>query len=324
MNKRPSYEKINYMLRPRKQIERKILIELFQKIQNYNKNINLVKYHYIGLGSVYYYDFILFHKFLNINKMTSLDKENTKKRFEFNKPYDFIEFKNVSTTDFLFNYNFKDKLLIWLDYDSILYDIKHNTINDSILNDIEEITKRSKVNDFFILTVDITCPENSEQKKSFLDSFDIYISNKFKKEKFIYPQHYHYVIQDILLNYIEEHQRYQDIKFHKLFSFHYRDSAHMYTLGGIYDKSDIFQKSLSNEDFININKDNIISIDVPVLTYREKLYLDSEISKLQKKIGRNNKMKLLNSLDFEIRSLEELKNYLTYYKYYPQYFEGII
>ena len=324
MNKRPSYEKINYMLRPRKQIERKIIIELFQKIQNYNENINLVKYHYIGLGSVYYYDFILFHKFLNINKMTSLDKEKTKKRFEFNKPYDFIAFKNVNTTDFLLSYNFKDDLLIWLDYDSMLYDIKHDTINDSILNDIEEITKRSKINDFFILTVDVTCPENPEQKKKFLDFFDTYISKKFKKEKYIYPQYYHYVIQDILLNYIEKHQKYQDVKFYKLFSFNYKDTIRMYTLGGIYDESEIFQKSLSNEDFVSINKNNIINIDVPIFTYREKLYLDSEISKLQKKIGENNRNKLLDSLDFEIRSLEELKSYLTYYKYYPQYFEGII
>jgi len=324
MNKRPSYEKINYMLRPRKQIERKILIELFQKLQNYNKKINLVEYHYIGLGSVYYYDFILFHKFLNINKMISLDKENTKKRFEFNKPYDFIEFRNVSTTDFLLNYNFKDKLLIWLDYDSMLYDIKDDAKNDSILNDIEEITKKSKVNDFFILTIDVTCPENPEQKQNFLNCFDIYISSKFKKEKFIYPLHYHCVIQDILLNYIEEHQKFQDVKFRKLFSFNYKDSAYMYTLGGIYDESDKFQKSFSNETFVTINKEKIINIDVPILTYREKLYLDSEISKLKKRIVRNNKEKLLNSLEFEIRSLEELKSYLTYYKYYPQYFEGII
>jgi len=59
-NSKPSFEKINYIFRPKKQIERKILIELFQKIQN-TLNINISEYQYIGLGSIYYYDFILFH-----------------------------------------------------------------------------------------------------------------------------------------------------------------------------------------------------------------------------------------------------------------------
>jgi len=79
----------------------------------------------------------------------------------------------MSTTDFLLNFNFKNKLLIWLDYDSMLYDIRHSATNDSILADIEEITARSKLNDFFILTINIDCPVDSEQKQKFLDDFDV-------------------------------------------------------------------------------------------------------------------------------------------------------
>jgi len=108
---KPSFEKINYMFRPKKQIERKILIELFQKIQN-TLNINISEYRYIGLGSIYYYDFILFHKYLNIRDMVSLDDKEDYNRFEFNKPFDFIIFKSMSTTSFLLNDDLDKKSFI--------------------------------------------------------------------------------------------------------------------------------------------------------------------------------------------------------------------
>ena len=69
---KPSFKNINYMFRPKKQIERKIFIELFQKIQH-ALDTNISEYQYIGLGSIYYYDFILFHKYLKIRDMISLD-----------------------------------------------------------------------------------------------------------------------------------------------------------------------------------------------------------------------------------------------------------
>ena len=96
MNK--SYEKINYFLRPKKQIERKLIIETFQKISNV---VEISKYHYFGFGSIYFADFILFHKLLNIQKMTSIDdKEDDKDRFLFNKPYGFIDFQISDINDF--------------------------------------------------------------------------------------------------------------------------------------------------------------------------------------------------------------------------------
>jgi len=72
-----SYEKVNYQLRFKKQIERKIIIETL----HYLHCIPIEKYHYLGLGSVYFADFILFHKYLHIKKMTSIDdKKDDKNR----------------------------------------------------------------------------------------------------------------------------------------------------------------------------------------------------------------------------------------------------
>ena len=92
-----SYEKVNYLFRLKKQIERKLIIETLQSI---DPTIGIKRYHYVGLGSIYFADFILFHKYLNIKKMTSIDdKSEDEERFRFNRPFGFIDFK-ISNTHF--------------------------------------------------------------------------------------------------------------------------------------------------------------------------------------------------------------------------------
>jgi len=115
-----SFEYVNYMFRPKKQIERKIIIEILQELK---KEIPLSEYLYIGFGSIYYYDFILFHKMLNMNNLLSIDDKSTRRRFEFNRPYDFILFENKISTNFLSEYDWKQKTALWLDYDYKLEDI---------------------------------------------------------------------------------------------------------------------------------------------------------------------------------------------------------
>jgi hypothetical protein len=56
-----SYRKINYTLRPAKNIERKMLCEAFHKLHPFGKVQN---YRYIGFGSTYFSDFILFLDFI--------------------------------------------------------------------------------------------------------------------------------------------------------------------------------------------------------------------------------------------------------------------
>ena len=141
-----SYEKVNYFLRPKKQIERKLIIDILQELK---PQINLKKYLYIGFGSIYYYDFILFHKFLNITKLLSLDDKSTIKRFEFNKPYDFIKFQNKNSTEYLKEFDWNQNTILWLDYDEEL--------NFSMLSDLNLISKNCQKKDIVILTIDTSC-----------------------------------------------------------------------------------------------------------------------------------------------------------------------
>ncbi len=327
---KPSFEKINYIFRPKKQIERKILIELFQKIQN-NLNINISEYQYIGLGSIYYYDFILFHKYLNIRNMVSLDDKEDYNRFEFNKPFDFIRFKNISTTDFLSNNDLDEKLFIWFDYDSSL--IRYHEKNEKFFNtetifeDIKIISKKSKELDLFILTVNINIKEilfdSPRFKQAFIDEYDEYLSDQYKKMNKITFEKFPWIIQNIIINIFRNNEQFHSVKFRKLFSFIYQDGALMYTIGGIFRKDNLPDKLVVEDSFFQINENKVVNIDVPLLTYYEKMTLDKNILNIKKSFDSLNKGKIIEMLGFEMEP-SELRSYLDYYRYYPQYYEGII
>lgn len=333
---KPSFQKINYMLRPRKQVERKIIIELFQELQTVLR-IDIKDYQYIGLGSVYYYDFILFNKFLKITDMVSLDLESCVHRFEFNKPFDFVTFKNLSTTDFLNSepaWSDKNRF-VWLDYDSRLIDYsaiaKRFILTKYILEDIGTVSRKSNENDLFILTVSMDIHRqafaNINVRNQFLNQFKPYLSGEFKSVSNITLNNYRYIIQNILLNTFKNNETNQSIKFRKLFSFNYEDTTPMYTLGGIFRSDEIPDSSLSSH-FVQQGEDVITDIDVPLLTYREKLKLDQAIDYFGQQLSTPPPDDVLeqlatNKLGFEIDCLD-LKSYLKYYRYYPQYYEGII
>lgn len=101
-----SFETVNYLLRPKKQIERKIIIEILQELSD---DIGLSQYRYVGFGSIYYYDFILFHKYLRLNDLVSLDNKPLPRRFKFNLPYDYVSFENKDATDYLREFDWKKK-----------------------------------------------------------------------------------------------------------------------------------------------------------------------------------------------------------------------
>lgn len=331
----PSFQKIHYVLRPRKQIERKIIIELIQDTAR-KLNLDISNYSYLGLGSIYYYDFILFHKFLNISDMTSLDDENCPNRFEFNKPFDFITFENLSTTDYLpfHPLNPEKNTIIWFDYDSnlIWYSPKPKKFRFSadIFDDISVVTKKSRQYDFFLVTVGCPIPKDifksTTTKDTFITNFKHLLSKKYHRTKNISEKNFPYIIQNVILNLIKNSEIGNSHKFRKLFSFYYHDTTPMYTLGGIFQLNQLTKKSLNNKFFL-LDEDKITYINTPLLTYKEKLHLDQRIkfiyNGIQNKSDDEVEELITTNLGFELNCIDA-KSYLEYYRYYPQYYEGII
>ena len=101
MNDKASFDVVNYSLRPNKNIERKLIFESLRMMDNI---FDFSSYRYVGMGSLWFVDFILAHKMLHINNMVSIEMPEYEKRVEFNKPYNCINIEPGDTTTCIANH----------------------------------------------------------------------------------------------------------------------------------------------------------------------------------------------------------------------------
>lgn len=315
-----SFEKFNYFLRPAKQLERKLLIEALHRLTTID--LNMSDYRYIGFGSVYYADFILFHKYLYISKMTCLERELIPKRMQFNKPYKFIDLKMIPASQYISSIGKSCPLFIWLDYDT--------SLELTMLEDIDGFIQKVPVNSIIVVTVDARAnlPEEEDDLSwtshertreivnYFNQHFRNYIGNNLIADD-ISEKNFPIILATILKNKIEESmQGRNDLNFQQLFNFIYADNAPMLTLGGMIrdaeDGNNIIQSCFKDIEYISEGVEPI-NIAVPPLTDRERKWIDSHL------VG-NNRYK---NIPFEIDD-DFIEAYKMYAKHYPTYQEIIM
>src|SRR5438128_1798782 len=112
-----SYEKSNYLIRPAKQIERKLLLEGMHKL---SAEFAIRQYRYVGFGSPFYADFMLFHKYLYIDDMICIEHGPIKQRMRFNRPFPRIRLLWGEVAEIVPTLDRDTPHVIWLDYDYAL------------------------------------------------------------------------------------------------------------------------------------------------------------------------------------------------------------
>jgi len=309
-----SSEKINYLIRPAKQIERKLIIEAFSKLA---KVYPIDTYQYIGMGSLFYVDFRMFHKYLGIKDMISMEKEEDKiDRFKFNKPYNFINLISGMSTNILPTLHWDNYKFIWLDYDF--------RISSVVISDIQIVSEYIQPGGILIVTLDAE-PErfNSTERKPQLSvNKDRLINLKEEvgpfcpsdvSEKDLSVRNYPLLLRRIIINVLEDELRKRDLFFFQIFNFKYADTSRMYTFGCIFDESpkELEKSNIFNLDFISKNA-TLVEINIPIITPLEKIHFDKLIPNIATK------------LEIFHMDKKKLYNYEKYYKHYPQYFESLL
>ena len=110
---------VNFSLRQNKAIERAIVFDALRAVVTELGEEPI----YVGLGSVWFQDFRLAHKFLGVEKMISIEQNaSVFTRAEFNRPFAAIEMCRGATEDVLPELLDRDDLkgrpwIVWLDYD---------------------------------------------------------------------------------------------------------------------------------------------------------------------------------------------------------------
>ena len=127
----PSFDAINYSLRPSKSIQRGLV---FEGVRSLNTELFPDGLTYIGMGSIWFTDFVLAHKTLRVTRSISIEaNEIGFSRARFNAPYATVEVVKGMTTDqlprLLADQDVAERpAMIWLDYD---YEL-NESINDDI------------------------------------------------------------------------------------------------------------------------------------------------------------------------------------------------
>jgi hypothetical protein len=307
-----SYLKVSYDLRPAKQVERRMFIDALQRLAL--AGVPLSQYQYTGLGSIYFVDFILFHKLLGIEKLLSVEHDTKiAKRIEFNRPFRQVEVAIKPISEIIPLLSRDRKHIIWLDYDDI--------IQASHVEDLISCGDSLSCGSIVLVTIDSAHPDGagpSEWRKHFEEQVPDYLGRRTQDSDFALselPRVNAEIMERAITRGLAARK---DVEFLPLFGFVYADGHEMVTIGGIVGgEQEKLQISASGLHKAVYYRDSVIKppfrIRVPSLTRKERLHLDRSMPC----------DKDWTPKEFELPA-EDIAAYSDIYRFFPAYAELLL
>lgn len=333
-----SYLKVPYDVRVNKQVERRMLLDSLQRLNGADFPIR--NYQYTGFGSIFFVDFIMFHKLLGLSRMLSVEHSRViEKRVRFNCPFDnnIIDIKFGPISNFIPKLDRDLKHILWLDYDCYL--------NKDVLDDVKVAASTLSTGSILLVTVDVDTRSTSEletyaskdeydmvdeitefvklltpiERKLFYEKhFGNYIEPSWKNKDFA-PINLPATLVRILSNAIKDGlSGRREVAFLPLYNFLYADGHKMLTFGGMIG-GETEERQLKSCDFEDVNfmRFNIetppYEIKAPIITRKERLHLDSS---MPCPAG-------WTPSEFELDAAA-VNAYSEIYRYYPAYAEMLL
>lgn len=309
-----SFDRLNYLVRPSKQVERRLFLEAFSKLAALGYPIP--EYRYVGLGSVYYADFTLFHKYLYIDRMLCVEVKPIPRRMQFNKPFAFVQVTMGPASSVPNRLARKRRHIVWLDFDSAITVDAAETIDGFL-----QVLAPGSVVMATVSADPRVCEQETipdpEQERKLLDHYSQFndLLEDPVKPADISRTELPGLVARILRSQIQlSLVGRPEIGYQQLFNYRYADGMQMVTVGGLLESASGSRLSTEflAEDFVNTTADPL-GISVPPLTVKERQYIDGHIRKSA----------LVGRLPFELEGTL-LKNYIKWYRRYPSYFEAMM
>lgn len=309
---------ISYDVRPAKQSERMILVDLLKIGGDCGLPIN--KYRYVGMGANRFYDFLLMHRYLGIKNMISLEHDHVMyKRALYNVPYNFINVWHKTSDAFIADDDSSElSTIFWLDYDG--------GIGPHILRDILSFATRMKLGDFCFVTVYGGPPNaidgvNDEERLAWLQDTlgDAALSlNREDAEKGKFHNTVHKILAATFRNSFSPRI---DGSFFPFLQVVYTDSKPMVTVGGAFlrdgQAADYRVRIKHALPFLS-GKTQPYEIRSLHLTERERALFDRAVTSKDKRCKERRELKKLGFKEPEIAAYQDLVRYL------PRYVETIV
>ncbi len=267
--------KVPYDLRPAKQVERRMLVDAFLHLTQAGFPIR--EYQYTGFGSLYFVDFVLFHKLLGVRKMLTVEHDKTlENRVRFNRPYDCIDIVINSATEVIPTLSRDFRHILWLDYDF--------PVCRDALTDIGLSVRLLPCGSILIITFDVEPPakdsdEPQATQKYFEDEAGDLLGVRTIMDfiKSNIPKTSVKIIQNAIIDGMAGRR---GVSFSPLFHFLYADTHKMVTVGGMIcnetEKHQLKRIDMDSAFYLRTN----LSLDpykiiVPPFTRKERHIIDS-------------------------------------------------
>lgn len=308
----PSFDAVNYSLRPSKGIQRQIIFDGIQKLQ---QCLNLEKLAYVGFGSIWFTDFVLAHKLLGIDDMVSIESNNVGyRRAVFNSPYATVRVMNGLSGSVLPTL-YHDEIIkgrpwmIWLDYDS--------EFNEDVRDDIRSLIENAPTNSIVIFTFngnEMKYGKAHDRPARLRDLFGTLVPDDLPQKAYKNEK-----IQETLADFSLEFMRVVAAEISRpgglipAFRIIYSDSAPMVTVGGV-----LPAKGAVGATTEVVSGDSWACrperrINAPLLTLREAVVLQSELPQVDF-LTRDN----IQTLGFDLEE-GQIETFQRYYKQYPTF-----
>lgn len=274
-------------------------------------------YQYVGFGSVYFADFALFHRALGIDRMISIEKElHDRQRFLDNRPFANIDIRWGTAAEVLPGIDLTLRSIVWLDYDGRL--------SSSVLDDVRSVATRAISGSALVVTVQARpTPIDSSSTRKNINALAEELGqgrvDPVIEDKDLLGWGTARVFRQVIINEIQNvlSQRngirpiQQRLSFEQVFNFHYKDGAHMLTVGGVFfdeGQRPIFEQcALDQLDFVRRGAEPF-NVGIPLLTNRELRHLECQLP-----------LQNGGAADFGSMPASDGQKYINIYRYFPNF-----
>ena len=308
-----SFNGVNYSLRPSKTIQRGLVFEGLRRLQ---EALNWSKATYVGFGSIWFTDFILAHKALNISRMVSIESDNIGySRARFNKPYRFIRMKYGLSYDKIPQLYEEVRFpnypaILWLDYDQ--------RIDSDKLDEIRYIVENATADSVLLVTFDASeklYGSDPSQVAEYLGVlFDRLAPNNFTREqvrKFGLATTLANLTRDVMISASSKARKSNECL--PAFNIVYQDKATMVTVGAAFPSPttrDDVRRAIAASTWPGVVAEPIIA---PHLTSKEASVLQSNLP-----AGLGMSRDAVRDLGFDLEE-EQIKAFERFYRHYPTF-----
>ena len=320
-----SADYINYAIRPNKTVERKLIFESLSAI---DPIYNFARYRYIGLGALWFVDFVMAHKYLLIEDMISIEKdEYLASRAVFNRPYACVKVEPGESDSVLPHLPLEESpLLVWLDYDT--------SLDGPVLRDLSTLCQRALSGSVLIVTINAhkkSLPNKDADEQEFesdearLRYFAGDLIPQTLPKGAMQASKYSAFLASVIFDHMRRQVRKagrENEQLLPLFNIRYSDNAPMITVGAAIVDEVQAQKTTALIEAKNLvtlmNESNQLSIGVPPLTLKEKASLDQLMP-----CDPAPTEEAVSQLGFRLKPAQ-IVSYHRFYRYYPMFGEVAI